>query len=138
MLVLEIVVLFLASAGAIYGIWSGEKVDKTTATISTVITLCGVGASVGLSIWKTSEDADKAVKAEERRTDELITTLAATELRELEIVWTLQNVPAPVLKVFDIGEVIDDTYFLRNEDVDRLPRESRNVVAMAEHFELDA
>lgn len=135
MLVLEIVILFLASAGAIYGIWSGEQVNKTTAKISTVITLCGVGASVGLSIWKTFEDADKAVKAEERRTDELITTLAATELRELEIVWTLQNVPPPVLRVFDIGEIIDDTYFLRNEDVDRLPRESRDVVAMAEHID---
>jgi hypothetical protein len=135
MLVLEIVILFLASAGAIYGIWSGDRVNKTTATISTVITLCGVGASVGLSILKTFEDAAKAAEAEERRTDELITTLAATELRELEVVWTLRNVPPPVLKVFDIGEIIDDTYFLRNEDVDRLPRESQAVVAMAEHID---
>lgn len=135
MLVLEIVVLLLASIGAIYGIWSGAQIDKTTATISTIITLCGVGAAIGLSIWKSIDDAHKSVAADEKRTDELITTLAATELRELEIVWTLRDLPPSVLKVFDIGDLIVDTYFLRNEDIDRLPKQNRGLVAAAEHID---
>ncbi|WP_027668173.1 hypothetical protein [Rhizobium leguminosarum] len=135
MLYLDILILIITGVGATYGIWSGDNLNKKKAIISTIITVCGVTATLSLSVWKYLDDRKSAVIAARLRTDELLTTLAATELRNVDVAWTFDNVPPGALQLLDIGDALVDSYFLANEDVDRLPADERRKVDMAERID---
>jgi hypothetical protein len=157
MLILEIVVLVLACAGALYGIWSKTDLNKKIATLSTVITLAGVLAGIGLTVWKSIDAKERADLAEQRRQKEsaeaearrqrealiaeqkhqndIRTLLAATDLTDIEVIWSFARVPADVLSVLKAGELIDDTHLLSNEDIDRLPQQVRSLAINAWHLD---
>lgn len=145
MLILEIFILALTCGGALYGIWSKADLNKVVAIISTAFTVCGVMAGVGLSVWKAAEAekraeweaaeaAKRAVVAEQKRTNDLRTVLASTDLADLKVVWSFAKVPKKVGDVLTLGELIVDSHLLRDDELSRAPREVSSVVAAAWHL----
>jgi hypothetical protein len=135
MLKLEIPILLLTCAGALYGIWTKSDLDMRIAVTSTAITVIGMLLAVGLSIKKTANGRKESQLAEQRRQIDLLTTLTAAELTDVEIVWSFTNVPKAVLDMVTIGDLMVDSQVLANDDVSRLPTEVLSTITSAWHLD---
>jgi hypothetical protein len=122
---LEITVLVLACAGALYGIWAQPERKIATATVSTVIMTLGLIAAAGLAAWQSIESDRRAMAAEHRHQDLIAANLASSDLTGLRIVWSFDAVPPEVLLAFPAGDMIVDSELLGNEDIDRMGGDPR-------------
>lgn len=133
--ILELIGIAVACAASMFGIWSDSKLDPSTATISSIIAVCGFLVSIISSIWKERDAGRKAIEAERRRQDDVRSAFASAALNDLEIVWSFANVPPEIRKICDAADMISDTNFLRSSDRDRLPQELRSRAQAAWHLE---
>ncbi|MHC4399754.1 MAG: hypothetical protein ACYTG0_08750 [Planctomycetota bacterium] len=135
MLSLEIVVLLLAFAAAIFGIWTQPERNNATATITTTVMTVGLVAAAGLAIWNSINAKREAIAAEQKRQDQLRTILSGTELTHLRIIWSFENVPEDILLIFGVGDLMVDSQLLANEDIDRLPADVESLAVDAWRFD---
>lgn len=135
LLKLEIVGLVLASAGAVYGIWTQDGGNTRVPIVATVLTLAALLAVATLAIVKTLNDAREGQLAERRRQDSVLAAFAGSELANLQIVWTFATVPEQVSDMVELGRMIVDTNLLRDIELDRSPQSIRSKAMDAWHLE---
>ena len=135
MLSLEIPILLLTCAGALYGIWSKPDLDWNVAIISTAITVLGMLLALSLAIWKTANGRKASLLAEQRRQIDLLTTLTAAELNDVQIVWSFPSAPEAVLKMFLLGDLMVDSQVLSDDEVSRLPTDVLSTITSAWHLD---
>jgi hypothetical protein len=135
MLWLEIPILLLTCAGALYGIWTKPDLNRKVAITSTAITVLGMLLAVGLAIWKTVNGRKASLVAEQRRQIDLLTTLTAAELNDVEIVWSFKSAPKAVLDMLKLGDLMVDSQVLSDDEVSRLPTDVLSTIKSAWHLE---
>ena len=135
MLRLEIPILLVTCAGALYGIWTKPDLNKSVAIASTAITVLGMLLALGLAIWKTLAGRKASQLAEQRRQIDLLTTLTAAELNDVEIVWSFTGAPKSVLEMVTLGDLMVDSRVLSDDEVSRLPTDVLMTITSAWHLD---
>lgn len=135
MLRLEIPILLLTCAGALYGIWSKKDLNRNVAITSTAITVLGMLLALVLAIWKTVDGRKASLLAEQRRQIDLLTTLTAAELNDVEIVWSFTSAPKAVLEMLTLGDLMVDSQVLSDDEVSRLPTDVLSTITSAWHLD---
>lgn len=135
MLRLEIPILLLTCAGALYGIWSKPDLNRNVAITSTAITVLGMLLALSLAIWKTVDGRKASMLAEQRRQIDLLTTLTAAELHDVQIVWSFTSAPKAVLEMVTLGDLMVDSQVLSDDEVSRLPTDVLSTITSAWHLD---
>lgn len=130
MLVLQLSALLVAWASATFGIWSGDDVNPCVARLSTIGTTVGliIGISIAVGEHLRKSEASKIAAQKEvqlnRQIDNLSSMLrlavTGTELQELEVTWSFNNVSSNIDDVFVLSKAIEHEKFLSETEFSRL------------------
>ncbi|RPD42795.1 hypothetical protein [Chitinophaga barathri] len=159
MLILQLLILVIAWASAIFGIWSKDGINKKVAWTATVITSFGLVAGSTMAVIESGRKKDAAAKAtahqevlnerlkglsnesaaQKQRAETLLQqlrlALTGTALSTLEIRWEFDSVPGHVLDIFSIGDAMEHAGRLSDDEIDRLDETTLSRLRQAWYIE---